>query len=77
MSDRSSSEHRARMEQRMAERMEFFKFKLKIPKKVRRKYAGRKLKAKIVIKAKDPSGNLKKITKRPKVKFRRLKKKRR
>ena len=54
-----------------------FKFKLKIPKKVRRKYAGRKLKAKIVIRAKDPSGNLKKITKRPKIKFRRLKKKRR
>jgi hypothetical protein len=54
-----------------------FKFKLKIPRKVRRKYAGRKLKAKIVIRAKDPSGNLRKITKRPTIKFRALKKKRR
>jgi hypothetical protein len=54
-----------------------FPFKLKISRKLARKYAGRKLKATITVRAKDSSGNVKKVTKRRSIKFRRIKKRHR
>ena len=51
--------------------------KLKIPKSVRRKYAGKTLRAKITIKVTDPSKNVKTIKRSKKIKLRKLARKRR
>jgi hypothetical protein len=49
--------------------------KIKIPKSVRRKYAGKTLKAKLTVKVTDASNNVKKIKRSKKIKLRKLKKK--
>ena len=49
-----------------------FAFKLKLPRKVARKYAGKKLRATITVTAKDSSGNVKRKRTRRTIKVRRL-----
>ena len=51
-----------------------FPLRLKIPKSVRRKYAGKTLRAKVTIKVTDPSKNVKTIKRSKKIKLRKLKK---
>jgi hypothetical protein len=50
--------------------------RVKIPKSVRRRYAGRRLTARITVTARDSSGNVKKRTVRRKIKLARIKKRR-
>lgn len=49
-----------------------FAFKLRLPRKVARKYAGQKLRAVTTVTAKDPSGNVKRTKKRHTIRVRRL-----
>jgi hypothetical protein len=49
--------------------------RLAIPKKVRRKYAGKKVKATVTVTAKDASGNVKKVSRSRTIKLAKLKKK--
>jgi hypothetical protein len=49
--------------------------RLTIPKSVRKKYAGKKVKAKVTITAKDTSGNVKKVSRSRTIKLAKLKKK--
>jgi hypothetical protein len=49
--------------------------KIKISKKVRRKYAGRKVKATVTVTARDTSGNVKKVSRSRSIKLAKLKKK--
>jgi hypothetical protein len=49
--------------------------RITIPKKVRKKYAGKKVKAKVTITAKDTSGNVKKVSRSRTIKLAKLKKK--
>jgi hypothetical protein len=49
-----------------------FAFKLKLPRKVARKYAGQKLRAVTTVTAKDPYGNVKRVKKRHTIRVRPL-----
>ena len=49
--------------------------RLTIPKKVRKKYAGKKVKATVTVTARDTSGNVKKVSRSRTIKLAKLKKK--
>jgi hypothetical protein len=51
--------------------------KIKVPKKVARRYAGRRLRAKVTISARDSAGNVKRATAKRTIKLKAIKKKRR